>query len=72
MKKKLVLVAILAMVFTHGLFADDTYTPPPESAGGWRTTKTPEEVRSLGGMDPDKLNLIRDKQLGFSLDLGKS
>ncbi|MFQ5795046.1 MAG: serine hydrolase domain-containing protein [Candidatus Bipolaricaulia bacterium] len=32
-----------------------TYYPPPESEGGWRWLKGPEEVRSIGGMDPDRL-----------------
>ncbi len=41
-----------------------TYYPPPESKGGWRYTQTPEEVRSLAGMDPDKLDLVRQRQ-GF-------
>jgi CubicO group peptidase (beta-lactamase class C family) len=62
MKRKLVCLTILAVVLTPSVFAQ-TYTPPPESAGGWRWTKTPDEVRSLAGMDPDKLNLIRDKFL---------
>ena len=35
------------------------YVPPPESAGGWRWCKTADEVRSIGGMDPDKLQLIK-------------
>jgi CubicO group peptidase (beta-lactamase class C family) len=61
-KAKFVWLILLAIVFTPSLFAQ-TYTPPPESAGGWRWTKTPDEVRSLAGMDPDKLNLIRDKFL---------
>ena len=30
---------------------------------GWRSCKNDEEVRSLAGMDPQKLNLIRDQQL---------
>jgi len=65
MTKKLLLLASLAIFFTNVLLAGDIYTPPPESKGGWRTTKTPDEVRSLAGMNPDKLNLIRDKQLGL-------
>jgi CubicO group peptidase (beta-lactamase class C family) len=65
MTKKFVLLAIFALVFAGSLLAADPYAPPPESAGGWRATKTPAEVRSLAGMDPDKLDLIRDKQLGL-------
>lgn len=37
----------------------DTYFPPPESQGGWRQLRTPQEVRRLGGMDPDKLTELR-------------
>ena len=65
MTKKFVLLAIFTFAFTSGLFAGNVYFPPPESAGGWRLTKSPAEVRSLGGMDPDKLDLIRDKFLGL-------
>ena len=35
------------------------YFPPPESKGGWRTLEKPEEVRRLGGMDPEKLVELR-------------
>ena len=35
------------------------YYPPPESQGGWRYLTTPEEVRTLAGMDPDKLDQVR-------------
>jgi CubicO group peptidase (beta-lactamase class C family) len=31
------------------------YFPPPESKGGWRKLTKPEDVRTLGGMDPAKL-----------------
>jgi CubicO group peptidase (beta-lactamase class C family) len=33
----------------------ETYFPPPESPGGWRTLEVPEDVRRLSGADPDKL-----------------
>jgi CubicO group peptidase (beta-lactamase class C family) len=65
MTKKYELLVIFAIVITGNLFSGDPYAPPPESAGGWRTTKNPAEVRSLAGMDPDKLDLIREKQLGL-------
>lgn len=51
------------IMLTGNLCAAQTYTPPPESEGGWRSCKNDEEVRSLAGMDPQKLNLIRDQQL---------
>jgi len=40
----------------------ETYYPPPESKGGWRWLKEPEEVRTLAGMDPEKLDLVRQRQ----------
>jgi CubicO group peptidase (beta-lactamase class C family) len=39
-----------------------TTYPPPESQGGWRWLKEPEEIRSLAGMDPEKLDLVRQGQ----------
>ncbi len=40
--------------------ASTSYFPPPESQGGWRTLDNPEEIRRLGGMDPDKLSALKD------------
>ena len=40
----------------------ETYYPPPESEGGWRYTREVEQVRALAGMDPEKLDLVRQKQ----------
>jgi hypothetical protein len=34
------------------------YFPPPESQGGWRRLTTREDIRSLGRMDPAKLDGI--------------
>ena len=34
---------------------DAEYYPPPESQGGWRKLKSPEDIRRLGGMAPAKL-----------------
>jgi CubicO group peptidase (beta-lactamase class C family) len=61
MKRRAVFLALF--VFTVNVFAAETYTPPPESAGGWRACQNAEQVRSLAGMDPQRLNLIRDQQL---------
>jgi CubicO group peptidase (beta-lactamase class C family) len=61
MKRSLAFVALI--VLTANVFAAETYTPPPESAGGWRACQNDEQVRSLAGMDPQRLNLIRDQQL---------
>ncbi|MGH8017498.1 MAG: serine hydrolase [Opitutaceae bacterium] len=36
-----------------------SYFPPPESRGGWRTLDTAEDARRIGGMDPEKLEELR-------------
>ncbi len=36
-----------------------TYFPPSESKGGWRKLDTPEDIRSMGQMDPQKLAELR-------------
>lgn len=36
------------------------YFPPPESHGGWRQLESPEEIRNVGGADPQKLAQLRD------------
>lgn len=65
MKIKLILYVLVGLVCVRTMFAQDAYVPPPESAGGWRWCKTPEEVRSLGGMDPEKLGILRESQLAL-------
>ena len=35
------------------------YFPPAESQGGWRKLEKPEEVRRLGGLEPDKLSALK-------------
>lgn len=37
-----------------------TYFPPPESEGGWRMVKTPDEIESIGGMDKSKIAALRE------------
>jgi CubicO group peptidase (beta-lactamase class C family) len=37
----------------------EAYFPPPESKGGWRKLTSPEHIRALAEMDPDKLNGLR-------------
>lgn len=39
--------------------ANDTYFPPPESQGGWRTLNSPAEIQKIGGMDPLRLAVLR-------------
>jgi CubicO group peptidase (beta-lactamase class C family) len=38
---------------------DGAYFPAPDSMGGWRQLKEPDEVRRVGGMDPEKLDSFR-------------
>jgi CubicO group peptidase (beta-lactamase class C family) len=47
--------------------AAEVYFPPPESAGGWRTLQTPEDIERLAGMDPAKLRSL-ESWLGGSDD----
>jgi CubicO group peptidase (beta-lactamase class C family) len=39
--------------------AAEVYFPPPESAGGWRALQTPEQIESLAGMEPAKLESLK-------------
>lgn len=41
------------------------YYPLPESQGGWRWLKGPEEVRSIGKLDPDALQLACETNARF-------
>jgi CubicO group peptidase (beta-lactamase class C family) len=43
---------------TRGSEAPD-YFPPPESQGGWRKLENPDEIRSVAGMDPTKLDDLK-------------
>ena len=36
------------------------YFPPPESAGGWRMFDDPEDIRQIAGMDPAKLDALKE------------
>ena len=35
---------------------DDLYFPPPDAEGGWRTLKEPAEIRSMTGIDKNRLD----------------
>jgi len=35
------------------------YFPPSESQGGWRKLENPNDIRQLAGMDPDKLDQLK-------------
>ena len=51
-------IVTLALLATAAV-ADD-YFPPPDSAGGWRTLTTAEEIRDKAGMDLAKLERAWD------------
>jgi len=36
------------------------YFPPPESAGGWRMLHDPEEIPQIAGMEPAKLDALKE------------
>jgi len=38
------------------------YYPPPESKGGWRWLERSDKVRAIAGMDPEKLDLVRQRE----------
>jgi hypothetical protein len=61
MNLRAALLVIIALAMN--LSASDVYFPPSESAGGWRWCKDRDQVRSLAGMDPERLSVIRDAQL---------
>jgi CubicO group peptidase (beta-lactamase class C family) len=39
---------------------DETYFPPPESRGGWRKLNDADSIRRIAGMDPAKLEELRN------------
>lgn len=39
---------------------DTAYFSPPDAQGGWRRLERPDEIRRLAGMDPRKLDALRD------------
>lgn len=43
-----------------GLSEKKSYFPPPESEGGWRKLDKPDEIKPIGGMEPNKLSELRD------------
>jgi hypothetical protein len=55
-----VTTALIALsVFAQPLHAAD-YFPPPDSDGGWRTLKEPQQVRELAGIDAKRLENALD------------
>lgn len=58
---RLFAAVLVQMVWTTFAVAGvpDDYFPPPESQGGWRKLDRAEEIRRIGGMDPEKLEGLR-------------
>jgi CubicO group peptidase (beta-lactamase class C family) len=50
-----VVVCVLTLGITVASAVEETYFPPAESKGGWRKLERPDDIRRIGGMDPDKL-----------------
>ncbi len=51
---------ILLVTWSSGAAEPRDYFPPPESQGGWRRLNAPEEIRSVGEMEPAKVDVLRD------------
>ncbi|MCL4178883.1 MAG: beta-lactamase family protein [Verrucomicrobia bacterium] len=56
--RPLLSLLLLALPTPAGAAAND-YFPPPESRGGWRTLDHPDAIRQIAGMDPAKLDALR-------------
>ena len=59
---RLFAVLACALIASHAAGAEPTaanYFPLPESQGGWRSLAGAEAIRTIGGMDPDKLEELR-------------
>ncbi len=61
-----ILTGMLAATLTMTSMADDRpklesveYFPPPESAGGWRKLDDRDAIRDIAGMDPAKLDELK-------------
>jgi CubicO group peptidase (beta-lactamase class C family) len=53
-----VLSFLLGAAFGTHVFAEE-YFPPPESKGGWRQLGDPTEIRQVAGIDPQKLEQLK-------------
>jgi CubicO group peptidase (beta-lactamase class C family) len=59
---RFLLLLLLATASAHAqksASGQDDYFPPPESAGGWRKLESADEIREVGGMNPDKLSELK-------------
>lgn len=55
---------LLGAGLTHAAAELATYYPPPESQGGWRKLEQSEAIRGEAGMDPARLEDLRQWLLG--------
>jgi CubicO group peptidase (beta-lactamase class C family) len=46
--------------------ATSASVPPAESAGGWPWLESAEDIRAIGGMDPDRVDALGERQLVFN------
>ena len=46
-------------------WSTEPYYPPSEARGGWRWIDGPDEIRTVAGFDPEKLELVRQLQEFF-------
>lgn len=53
------IVTLLSFTLALSVIAND-YFPPPESQGGWRKLDKPQDIRTMAGMDPGKLDELRE------------
>ena len=61
-KSILLILAGLLLSLAARAAADEsvTYFPPPESQGGWRSLNSADEIRTTAGMDPAKLDALKE------------
>lgn len=59
------LLSLFVLMIVPAVIADDsdakdaTHFPPPESQGGWRQLTNPDDIKNLAGMDPAKLEEVK-------------
>ena len=44
------------------------YYPPPESNGGWRYLIKPAEIRTIAGIDPEKIDILYKYRNSYTLE----
>ncbi len=54
------IATMLLLSCAHAAEVNEDYFPRPESEGGWRKLESADEIRRVAGMDPDKLEKLRE------------